>query len=154
MNLRLPELNRVELAGRLTRDPELKYTTTGQPYCRLGVAQTRYWRDAQNQRQEETLFIDVTQWGKGAEFTAEHLRKGRAVLVEGSLTLNEWTDQTTGQRRQKIDVRAQRVQSMEWDDDAPPGAESRSAGRAASPASSPASRPAADEPPDDDDMPF
>ncbi|HOV62022.1 MAG TPA: single-stranded DNA-binding protein [Candidatus Hydrogenedentes bacterium] len=114
-DLRVPDLNKVFLAGRLTRDPELKYTSAGQPYCRVGVANTRYYRDKAGGRQEISTFVDVVVWGQMAEFVGQRLNRGRAVLVEGRLQTSEWTDQE-GQKRSRLEINAERVSPLEWED--------------------------------------
>lgn len=151
-DVRVPDLNRVFIAGRLTRDPELKYLPSNTPYCRLGVANVRYYKDKNGERREETTFVDVTVWGPQAEYIGERLRKGRPVLVEGSLRMNEWEDQATGQKRTRITINAQRVTPLDWDDS---GSSSRPA-----PQSDPHGGGAAPEPREieepitDDDIPF
>lgn len=115
-DLKMPDLNKVFLAGRLTRDPDLKYTSSGRPFCKLGVANSTYYKDANGDRQEKTTFADVTVWGASAEFVGERLRKGRPVLIEGSLRTSEWEDANTGQRRSKMEINAQRVSPLDWDD--------------------------------------
>lgn len=119
-DFRMPDVNRVTLAGRLTRDPELRYIPSGMAVCKLGLAVSRvYKKDAE--KKEETLFINVTCWGKTAEYVNERLRKGHPVLVEGSLRGNEYEDKS-GVKRYAIDVNAERVQQLTWDrdkDDAP-----------------------------------
>lgn len=116
--LRVPDLNHVFIAGRITRDPELRYISgSNTPYCRLGIANTRYFRDKNTgERKEETCFVDVTVWGAQAEFVGERLKKGRPVLVEGRLRSSEWEDQATGQRRTRIGITATRVNPLDWDD--------------------------------------
>jgi single-strand DNA-binding protein len=149
-DLRVPDLNQVIIAGRLTRDPELKYTSGGQAYCKVGVANSRFYKDKNGQRQEVTTFVDVTVWGPQAEFVGERLRKGRAVIVEGRLQTSEWEDKTTGQKRSKLDVNGQRIVPLEWDDDGNRGggAQSRSASRPEP------SAPPMEEPVPEDDIPF
>ena len=117
-DVRVPDLNRVLIAGRLTRDPELKYVGgSNTAYCRLGISNTRYYKDKNSgERREDTTFVDVTVWGPQAEFVGERLRKGRPVLVEVSLRTNEWEYQATGQKRSKMIVNAQRVTPLDWDD--------------------------------------
>ncbi len=117
-DLRVPDLNRVLIAGRLTRDPDLKYVGANNvPFCRLGLANTRYFKDkTSGERREDTTFVDVTVWRAQAEFVGAHLRKGRPVLIEGSLTTNEWEDQATGQKRSKTVITAQRVTPLDWED--------------------------------------
>lgn len=126
-DLRVPDLNRVFIAGRLTRDPELKYVGgSNTAICRLGIANTRFYKDKNSgERREDTTFVDVTVWGPQAEFVGERLRKGRPVLVEGSLRTNEWEDQATGQKRSKMIVNAQRVTPLDWDDSGGPRPQAR-----------------------------
>ena len=115
-DLRMPELNHVFLVGRLTRDPELRYTPSGTPVCKMGIAASRYYSSREGDRKEETLFINVTIWDKQAEYCGQNLRKGRPVLVEGALRANEWEDKQTGQKRTTIEIRATRVQQLDWPD--------------------------------------
>lgn len=154
-DLRVPDLNRVFIAGRLTRDPELKYLSGGgTAYCRLGVANTRFYKDKNSgERREDTTFVDVTVWGAQAEFVGERLRKGRPVLIEGSLRTSEWEDQATGQRRTKLSVNAQRVTPLDWDDSG--GGGSRPSTRSESGGAGAAHEPREiEEPIPEDDIPF
>lgn len=115
-DLRVPEINYVALAGRLTRDPDLKHTPSGLAICELGLAVSRFYRSKDGERKEDTLFINVTVFDKQAEFLGDKLRKGRPIYVEGSLNFDQWEDKNSGQKRSKIDVRARRVQMLDWDD--------------------------------------
>jgi single-strand DNA-binding protein len=147
-DLRLPDLNKVTLVGRLTRDPELKYTGTGIALCKMGLAVSRYYKSKDGERKEETTFINVTAWDKAAEYLGEHVKKGRPLLVEGRLVSNEWEDKTTGQKRSTIEVRAERVQQLDWDE---------SRGGAGGGGGGSSSRPqprAIEEPVPEDDVPF
>lgn len=148
-DLRMPDLNKVFVAGRLTRDPELKYTGSGKPFCKLGVANSRYYKDKNGERQEETTFVDVTAWGPQAEWIGERLKKGRPVIIEGRLRTSEWEDRTTGQKRSKLDVDAVRVTPLDWDDDKGGGGGHRPAQHSSQP------RPRdIEEPIPEDDIPF
>jgi single-strand DNA-binding protein len=149
-DLRVPDLNRVLIAGRLTRDPELRYTASGLAYCRVGIANTRYYKGKDGGRNEETTFVDVTVWDKQAEWIGERLRKGRPVLVEGRLRTSEWEDKSTGQKRSRIEIQAQRVTPLDWDEGDRPGAPQ--ANRAVA-APAPAPR-VIEEPIPEDDIPF
>lgn len=151
-DLRVPDLNKVIIAGRLTRDPELRYTTSGKPYCKVGVANTRYYKSQDGERREDTAFVDVTVWGPQAEFVGERLKKGRPVLVEGSLRSSEWEDKATGQKRSRLEVNAQRVTPLDWDEDRG-GSGGSSGGGASARRSSPPPR-EIEEPLPDDDIPF
>lgn len=115
-DLRMPDLNKVLVAGRLTRDPELRYLPSGTALCKLGLAISRNYRTRDGERKEDTTFINVSVWDKSAEYCGENLRKGRAVIVEGRLQMNEWEDKQTGQKRSTIDIRAERVHQLEWED--------------------------------------
>jgi len=142
-DLRMPNINTVILAGRLTRDPELRYTPAGTAVCRLGLAATRYFKGRDGEKKEETLFVDVTVWEKTAEYCGQRLKQGRPVLVEGQLRLNSWEDKATGQKRSKIEIHGVRVQELDWSEDR----------GGAQPRLEPESRPA-EEPMPEDDIPF
>ena len=115
-DLRMPEVNSVTLAGRLTRDPELKYLPSGSAVCELGLAVSRRFRTKTGEQREETLFINVETWNKTAEYCGENLRKGRPIMVEGRLKSDEWEDKNTGQRRSIIKINASRIQTLDWED--------------------------------------
>ena len=115
-DLRMPDLNKVYLAGNLTRDPELRYLQSGSAVCKLGLAANRRFRTKDGEQREETLFINVTTWGKTAEYCGENMKKGRPVLVEGRLQANDWEDKTTGQKRTSIEIHALRIQDLSWED--------------------------------------
>jgi len=128
-DLRVPDLNKVLIAGRLTRDPELKYTSGGRAYARLSVANTRYYRTKDGERREETTFVEGSVWDKQAEWIGERLRKGRPVIIEGGLRTSEWEDRETGQKRSRIELRIDRLIPLDWDGDAQrPGGGGQSAG--------------------------
>lgn len=104
----MAELNKVFLIGRLTKDPdELRYTPNGAAVTRLRMASNHTWR-ANNEKKEEVLFIDVSVFGKSAEIAKQYLAKGREVLVEGRLQMNDWTDKQ-GQKRRDFRLVADRV---------------------------------------------
>jgi single-strand DNA-binding protein len=145
-DLRMPDLNKVILAGNLTRDPELRFLPSGMAVCKLGLASNRRYRTKDGENREETLFINATCWGKTAEFVGESFKKGRAVLVEGRLQMNEWDDKSTGQKRSAIDINADRVQSLSWEDRG--GGSGGGGGRSRRPESGP------EGPEPEDDIPF
>lgn len=113
--LSMIEFNKVFLAGRLTQDPELRYTPSGTAVTtlRLAVNTTFFPRDGE--KKEEVLYIDVIVWQKRAESCVEYLRKGSPVFVDGRLRSRRWEAQD-GQKRTVIEVQADRVQFMEWAD--------------------------------------
>jgi single-strand DNA-binding protein len=116
-DVRVPDLNKVIIAGRLTRDPELKYISSGRAVCRVSIANSQYFKGKDGERRESTTFVDVSLWDKQAEWVGERLKKGRPVLVEGRLKSDSWEDKNTGQKRSKIEISAQRLTPLDWDDD-------------------------------------
>lgn len=114
-NLRVPDLNTVTIAGRLTRDPDLKYIASGRAVCEIGIANTQHYKGKDGERKEATTFVNVTCWDKQAEWIGEKLSKGRPVIVEGRLKSDTWDDKTTGQKRTKLFITAVRVTPLDWD---------------------------------------
>lgn len=92
-------LNRAQLIGNLTRDPELRTTPQGTSVCSLGLATNRVYTDAQGQKQEQTEFHNIVAWAKLAEICGQYLAKGRRVFIEGRLQTREWTGQDGVKRR-------------------------------------------------------
>ena len=89
-------LNRIIVMGRLTRDPELRYTQSQIPVCSFSVACDRdYGQDGEH----ETDFIDVVAWRSTAEFVSKYFAKGRMAVVDGRLQLRDWTDRDGNKRR-------------------------------------------------------
>jgi single-strand DNA-binding protein len=108
----MANLNKVMLIGNLTRDPELRYTPKGTAVADIGLAINRVWTNDQNQRQEETTFVDVTLWGRQAEIAQQYLTKGRGAYIEGRLQLDTWDDKQTGQKRSKLKVVGENLQFL------------------------------------------
>jgi len=101
----MASFNRVILMGNLTRDPEVRYTPNQTAVTDLGLAVNRVWYDkVSQQKREEVTFVDVTLWGRQAEVAGEYLSKGRSVLIEGRLQLDQWEDRDTGKKRSKLKV--------------------------------------------------
>lgn len=113
----MPAFNKVILIGNLTRDPELRYTPKGSAVADIGLAVNRTWTSEAGERKEEVTFIDVTLWGKTAENTSQYCKKGAAVMVEGRLTLEQWDDKQTGQKRQKLKVIGEQVVFLSFNKD-------------------------------------
>lgn len=105
-------LNKVLLAGNLTRDPELRYLPSGMAVCEFAIAVNRTRKSSSGEQKEEVLFMDVTAFGKQAELISEYLQKGRAVYVEGYLRREEWTGQD-GQKRNKMSTVLEKFQFMD-----------------------------------------
>ena len=99
-------INKVILIGRLGKDPELKYTAGGTPFCRFSMATDDVWNDkSSGERQEKTEWHNVVAWDRLAEICNQYLTKGRLVYIEGSLQTREWDDQE-GNKRRITEVRA------------------------------------------------
>lgn len=90
-------LNRIIIAGRLTKDPELRRTQNGTAVCSFTLAVDRDFKDDSGNR--ETDFLDVVAWRKTAEFVAKYFAKGRMAIVDGRLQLRDWTDKDGNKRR-------------------------------------------------------
>ena len=158
----MPNLNHVVLLGNCTRDPELRYAKSGTAVCQIGMAINHQYGSG-DERKEEVCYIDVTCFGKTAEYAAERLGKGKPVMVAGRIQLQTWEGQD-GQKRSKHAIIAETVQ---WFTDK--GEPETSVDQESSRRSSQASvrperpRPPVREPartqkpptePDDDDIPF
>ena len=96
-------LNKVQLIGNLTRDPELRYTPTGAAVCTIGLATNRSWTTEAGEKKEETEFHRVVAWNKLAELCSQLLVKGRKIFVEGRLRTNTWQT-TDGQPRTTTEI--------------------------------------------------
>ncbi|MEK7532287.1 MAG: single-stranded DNA-binding protein [Patescibacteria group bacterium] len=92
-------LNRAQIIGNMTRDPELRTTPAGTSVCSFGIATNRAFTDAQGQKQEQVEFHNIVAWAKLAEICGQYLAKGRRVFVEGRLQTREWTGQDGIKRR-------------------------------------------------------
>ena len=101
----MADLNRVYLMGNLTKDPEIRYTSSGKPVGDLRMAITTKFKES-----EDTCFVSVTVWDRQAETCGEYLHKGSPVFVEGRLKLDEW--EKDGQKRSRLTVVASRVQFL------------------------------------------
>jgi len=105
--------NKVILIGNLTRDVDLKYTPSGTAIAKFGLATNRTYKDSvTGENKQEVMFIDITVFGRSAEIANQYLAKGRRVLIEGRLILEQWVD-SSGQKRSRHSVVAERVQFMD-----------------------------------------
>lgn len=149
-DLKLAELNRVFIIGRLTKDPEVRQTSNGTPVANFSIAINRKYKSVSGELKEDTTFVGIVAWQKLAELCKQFLAKGRAVLVEGKMQNRSWETED-GQKRSTLEVRADRIEFLDRepraagtsgpspDDDSPEG---QSGGPEASPDKS------------DDDLPF
>lgn len=100
----MADVNKVILIGRLTRDPQMRYTPSQTAICEFGLAVGRKFKTAAGEQKEETAFIDCTVWGKGGEIFQQYMTKGKQVYVEGRLKLDQWEDKQGGGKRSKLTV--------------------------------------------------
>ncbi len=153
----MASFNKVILVGNLTRDPELRYTPKGTAIAKVGIAVNRVWTTDTGEKKEEVTFVDVDVFGRTAENVGQYMRKGRPILIEGRLRLEQWDDKQTGQKRSRLSVVAETVQflgSATGGGESGASAPARRAAPAAA-AAAPASEPLeGDGPPESDDVPF
>lgn len=108
----MPNLNKVQLMGNITRDPEVRYTPKGTAVTDISLAINRSFNSDDGERREETTFVDITFWGRQAEVIGEYMKKGRPLYVEGRLQLDSWEDKTTGQQRSRLKVVGENFQFL------------------------------------------
>ena len=107
----MANINRVFLAGNLTRDPEIRYTQSGKAVADLNLAINRRYKASSGELKEDTCFVNIVAWERQAELAGEYLRKGSSVLVEGSLRLDQW--EANGEKRSRLRVVADRIQFLD-----------------------------------------
>jgi single-strand DNA-binding protein len=145
-SLRLPEQNSITLVGRLTRDPEVRFTAKGDAVCSFDIAVNRRFKSTSGEWKDDTTFIGIVVWGESAKRCGDRLKKGLPVHVEGRLQSRQW-ETKEGQKRTTIEVVARRVQFLSKAD----STQESGAG---------ASKPVADDSseaasvPDEDEIPF
>jgi len=108
----MPDINIVTIAGRLTRDPELKSVGSGS-VCKISVANSRFYKGKDGEKKKETVFVDAEIWNQGGEWVAANLTTGRPVLIEGRLKSDSW-ETADGSKRQRLCVSALRVVPLDW----------------------------------------
>jgi single-strand DNA-binding protein len=99
----MASFNKVILAGNLTRDPEFRVTPNGQQVCKLGIAVNRRFTTQSGEQRDETTFVDVDAWGRQAETISKYFSKGKPILIEGRLKLEQWQTQQ-GENRSRLGV--------------------------------------------------
>ena len=103
-------LNKIFLIGRLTRDPEVRTTSSGQMVCSFGLATNRVWTNSQTkQKQEQTEFHNIVLWQRLAEIASQYLKKGGLVLIEGRIQTRSWDDQS-GNKRYRTEIVGENIQ--------------------------------------------
>ncbi len=104
-------VNKVFLLGNLGRDPEVRFTPSGQAVANFTVATNESWTDKSGQKQEKTEWHRIVVWGKLAELCGEYLKKGRQAFIEGRLQTREWTDKE-GKKNYTTEIVANNVQFL------------------------------------------
>ncbi|OGI61212.1 hypothetical protein A2645_00465 [Candidatus Nomurabacteria bacterium RIFCSPHIGHO2_01_FULL_39_9] len=102
-------LNKAFVIGNLTRDPELKALPSGMKVATFGVATNRVWKDQSGAKKEATEFHNIVVFGRQAETSAQYLKKGQNVLVEGRIQTRSW-EGSDGQKKYRTEILADRVQ--------------------------------------------
>ncbi|MDP1625340.1 MAG: single-stranded DNA-binding protein [bacterium] len=103
-------LNKALIVGNLTRDPELRALPSGMQVAALSVATNRIWKDKNGAKQEASDFHNVVVFGRQAETSAQYLKKGQQVMVEGRIQTRSWDDKTSGEKKYRTEIVADRVQ--------------------------------------------
>jgi single-strand DNA-binding protein len=145
-------LNKVIIAGNLTRDPEIRYTPAGLAIAKFSVAINRSVAGQGGaERRNEVTYVDVDSFGKQAEYVGKTFRKGKSIFVEGRLQFQMWDDKATGAKKTKLSIIAENVQSP-----IPTGTTANAQETDAPAPAAPAAAPAAtnQEPAAGDDVPF
>jgi single-strand DNA-binding protein len=103
-------LNKVMLIGNLTRDPELRSLPSGIKVCSFSLATNRVWKDKNGARQEAADYHNVVVFGRQAETVSQYMKKGNSILVEGRLQTRSWDDKTSGEKKYRTEIIADRTQ--------------------------------------------
>ena len=103
-------LNKAILIGNLTRDPELRSLPSGIKVCSFSLATNRVWKDKNGARQESTDYHNVVVFGRQAETVAQYMKKGSSILVEGRMQTRSWDDKTSGEKKYRTEIVADRTQ--------------------------------------------
>jgi single-strand DNA-binding protein len=103
-------LNKAMLIGNLTRDPELRSLPSGVKVCTFSLATNRVWKDKNGARQEAADYHNVVVFGRQAETVAQYMKKGNSILVEGRIQTRSWDDKTSGEKKYRTEIVADRTQ--------------------------------------------
>ena len=111
-DLKLPSINRIEIAGRITQDIEIKHTPSGAAVCRISVAVDRSYKDANDQWQKQTTYFNCVAWAKTAELLSTQCKKGMAILLDGEMTSRKY--EKDGQTREAWEINIRSFNALEW----------------------------------------
>ncbi len=109
----MANINRVFLAGNLTRDPQVRFLANEKAVAEFGLAINRKFKAGDGSLKEEVTFVDIEVWGRTAELCSQYLTKGRGCFIEGRLKLDTWEDKKDGSKRSKLRVVADNVQFLD-----------------------------------------
>ena len=105
-------VNKVILVGRLGRDPETRYTGSGQPVCNFTLATDETFKDRAGERQKRTEWHRIVVWRKLAEICQQYLKKGSLVYLEGKIQTRQWDDKNSGQKRTSTEIVASEMRML------------------------------------------
>ena len=105
--------NKVILMGNLTRDVEIRHTGSNTAVGNFGLAVNRRYKTQAGEQREEVTFVDCEAWGRTAETMSQYLSKGRPVMIEGRLKLDQWDDKSGGGKRSKLSVVVENFQFVD-----------------------------------------
>jgi single-strand DNA-binding protein len=103
-------LNKAIVIGNLVRDPELRSLPSGIKVCSFSLATNRVWKDKNGARQESADYHNVVVFGRQAETVAQYMKKGSSILVEGRMQTRSWDDKTSGEKKYRTEIIADRTQ--------------------------------------------
>lgn len=106
------DINRVCLVGRLTRDPELKFTPINTPIASFSIANNKSWKAQNGEKKENCSFFNCIAWGKTGEIIAQYFKKGQRIIIEGRLQQRSWNDKD-GNRRSVVEVVVENFQFLD-----------------------------------------
>jgi len=115
------DLNKAQIIGNLTRDPEVRSTTSGQSVASFGVATNRVWKDkASGERKSSAEFHNIVAWGRLAEICQQYIKKGSKVYIEGRLQTRSWED-PSGVKKYRTEIVAQNLIMLDKKGEGPSG---------------------------------
>ncbi len=103
-------LNKAILIGNLTRDPELRSLPSGIKVCTFSIATNRVWKDKNGVRQESADYHNIVVFGRQAETVSQYMKKGSSILIEGRMQTRSWEDKTSGEKKYRTEIVADRTQ--------------------------------------------
>jgi len=150
----MSDVNNWMATGRLTRDPDLRYSPKGVPICDFSLAVGRVWFDDGGNKCEEVCFVEIVAFGKTAENIGQYFKKGSFMICECRLKMDQWEDKQTGKPRSKLKAVLNRFTFSPMPKDENEQRSSPPARKPRSPARAPADEGYQEDPDEDDNVPF